>query len=198
MFSDITATAIRKTHKQYLISAEKVSLDEQQKDIWYYIRSNHIYNYLLWEEEDQARRTNVSDSCIAKNKRSIDKYNQQRNDFIEKIDEMILSRVPKENFNLKGIWINSETVGSIIDRMSINSLKCFHMEKQKERKEASEEHVNLCAQKLSQLLSQGIYLATSLDLLLKNIEEKKAIFKAYYQFKMYNDKTLNPYLYSEK
>src|SRR6187399_137599 len=42
------------------------------------------FNFLLWHEEDIARSPDVGDAKIAEVKRKIDRYNQQRNDRIEK------------------------------------------------------------------------------------------------------------------
>ncbi len=45
-------------------------------------------NLELWHLEDEARKTDVPLSYIGKVKRKIDLTNQQRNDFIDKIDEL--------------------------------------------------------------------------------------------------------------
>jgi hypothetical protein len=46
-------------------------------------------NFELWQLEDEARRKDVSLSYIGKIKRKIDVANQQRNDLIDKIDELL-------------------------------------------------------------------------------------------------------------
>ena len=45
-------------------------------------------NLELWNLEDEARRTDVGLSYVGKIKRKIDLTNQQRNDFIDRIDEL--------------------------------------------------------------------------------------------------------------
>lgn len=165
--------------------------------LWQFIELNHRFNNLLWDEEDLARRKEVADSEIAANKRAIDGYNQKRNDAIERMDEVILSAFA-DVMQRPGCRLNSETAGSIIDRVSILALKIFHMGFQTQRDDASAEHIAACRTKHARLVEQRNDLAACLERLLADCAAGTAYYKVYRQFKMYNDATLNPYLYGKK
>lgn len=165
--------------------------------VWRFIELNHRHNNLLWSEEDQARRKNVADAEIAANKRVIDRNNQARNDAIEKIDEILLTELASITPQAEA-WLNSETAGSMVDRLSVLALKIYHMNLQTLRTDVDAAHRDACAQKVLRLQEQRGDLAECFDRLLKAAREGKAYFKVYRQFKMYNDPTLNPYLYSQK
>ncbi len=192
MFKDLTGKDIRIFQIECL--KDKTWPDKLQNHfddpVWSFIQNNHRYNSLLWGEEDLARRRNVSDTEIASNKRNIDNYNQKRNDHIEKIDEAIINRITTTHEFKEGTWMNSETAGSIIDRLSINALRGFNMEKQMEQ----ENSCTTLGEKLKIVEHQGHHLLSCLNVLLKSIQEGKAIFRTYKQLKMYNDLKLNPYL----
>jgi hypothetical protein len=165
--------------------------------LWAAIADNHRFNCALWAEEDLARRRNVPDAEIAKNKRAIDGFNQKRNDAIERIDELLLSSlssVPKRPEAKQ----NSETAGAMVDRLSILSLKIHHMRLQTLRKDADAAHIEACSAKLARLVEQRTDLAACLDRLLQEAARGESFFKVYRQFKMYNDPKLNPALYNEK
>jgi hypothetical protein len=164
---------------------------------WPWIEVNHRCNRLLWDEEDLARRRGVPDAAIAANKRAIDGYNQRRNDAIERIDEALLERLAAVVPDA-GAWHSSETAGSVVDRLSILALKIFHMRAQATRADASAEHRAMCAGKLARLVFQRSDLARCLDTLLDRAAEGRAYWRIYRQFKMYNDASLNPYLYGGK
>ncbi len=152
-------------------------------------------NYLLWHEEDKARRTDVDDSVIATVKRAIDKLNQQRNDLIEKLDEAILAEIIRVTSASKTGAINSETPGSIVDRISIMSLKIYHMDEDSRRSDIDDEHRQRSLHRLAVLKLQRSDLYKALDELLTDYITGKKTMKLYKQFKMYNDPALNPELY---
>jgi hypothetical protein len=152
-------------------------------------------NYLLWHEEDKARRTDVDDSAIATVKRAIDKFNQQRNDLIEKLDESILAELAKTLPEPNTDRINSETPGSIVDRISIMSLKIYHMDEDSRRDDIDAEHRQRSLHRLAVLKLQRHDLYGALAVLLDDYRAGNKRMKLYKQFKMYNDPSLNPELY---
>ena len=177
--------------------------------LWTWVQTNHRNNSLLWAEEDLARRTTVAAAEIAANKRAIDGYNQARNDATERIDEILLlalglvdetsargdapvSRVPV------GARLNSETAGSMIDRLSIMALKIRAMREQTVRSDVDAAHRAASQVKLTRLEQQRADLAGCLDALLADAASGRAYFKVYRQFKMYNDPQFNPQLVKER
>jgi hypothetical protein len=198
-FADIAAAAVSAFHDTCLASpgwARSTAVQFADSE-WKYIELNHRYNTLLWEEEDQARRLDVDAAAIAANKRAIDGYNQNRQNAIERIDELLLERLADVR-PAAAARQNSETAGSIVDRLSILSLKIFHMHRQTERTDADPAHIETCRSKLMVLRQQRVDLQSCLDRLLTEATRGEAYFKVYRQYKMYNDPTLNPYLYGNK
>ena len=196
MLNDLTASSITQFHDDMLSDPEwpSLQLQEERPGARLWIEANHRYNTLLWNEEDKARRTDVSASEIAACKRLIDQYNQKRNDAVEAIDEAILSAL--EGCERAGdARLNSETAGAMIDRLSILSLKIYHMREQTQRVDAGPEHIAKCSDKLQRLIIQRRDLSACFDQLLADAQQGRAYYKVYRQFKMYNDPTLNPYLY---
>lgn len=165
--------------------------------VWEAVELNHRFNCLLWDEEDLARRTQVSDAEIAGNKRAIDGYNQKRNDAIERIDEVLLESLGDVE-RKPGARLNSETAGSMLDRLSILSLKIYHMRLQTERADVDRAHIDTCSLRLARFLEQRRDLSGCLDRLLTEAARGEAWFRVYRQFKMYNDPQLNPAIYGEK
>lgn len=156
----------------------------------------HEQNYRLWHEEDLARSPDASDHSIAEVKRKIDKLNQNRNDLIEKLDDHLIGQLSAAGVTpATDSPRNSETPGSIIDRLSILALRIYHMEEQAARRDADPQHREKAQGRLAILYEQHRDLSESLAELLADLFAARKRLKVYRQFKMYNDPTLNPYLY---
>jgi chromosome segregation ATPase len=195
LFPDVRARAICDFHDAEV--AHPGSCRRATDAPWLDIAQNHDANRELWDQEDMARRIDVADREIVANKRAIDRLNQARNDAIERIDEALLARLASIE-PAADAWHNSETAGSMIDRLSILSLKRFHMNAEAARSDATAEHVERCRERVARLSLQRDDLARCLDTLLARASEGRAFWRVYRQFKMYNDPALNPYLRQRK
>ena len=160
------------------------------------ICKQHRYNFLLWHEEDRARNPKASDTHIAMVKRTIDRYNQQRNNWIEKIDQWLITTIAQEGVvpDAKA-RLNTETPGSVIDRLSIMSLRIYHFEEELQRTKLDPSPTEWVAKKVARCHQQYADLTQALGELLEDLFEGKKILRVYRQMKMYNDPTLNPVLY---
>jgi len=159
------------------------------------VEENHAFNYQLWHAEDRARREDMGHTFVYQAKREIDQHNQQRNNRMEAMDEWMFNTLkPSSSATCP---VHSETPGMMIDRLSILALKLFHMNEQANREDASESHRAMCLKKTRVLTEQHQQLRQCLDDLIQAAREQTRTFRVYHQFKMYNDPTLNPELYSE-
>jgi Protein of unknown function (DUF4254) len=156
----------------------------------------HQFNYLLWHEEDIARSPDVPDKRIAAVKRAIDRYNQQRNDWIEKIDESLVQALAAASvLPRRDARLNTETPASAIDRLSIMALRIYHFEEQAARQDIDSTQRASVEERLARCRAQHADLSQSLAELLDDLFAGRKLLKVYRQMKMYNDPTLNPYLY---
>jgi Protein of unknown function (DUF4254) len=156
------------------------------------ITAQHRENFDLWHEEDKARDPQATDADIAQVKHAIDRFNQRRNDLVEKIDEWLLANMPPQNPEAP---LNSETPGLIIDRLSILALRIYHTHIEAHRESASETHRLRNSSRLTLLEEQRNDLTSCLEALLANVRNGSRRFKLYRQMKMYNDPDLNPAVY---
>ncbi len=192
----IQAEEIANRQAEWTADWHKVNEDPTDcADVWEFILGNHRRNFDLWHEEDKARRDDMGFEYVYNAKRAIDSYNQQRNDFIEKIDKFLIQALKPDFENAP---VNSETPGMIIDRLSIMALKVFHMAEQTERSDVDAGHIEKCRKKLETLQVQRGDLTQILAEFLTEIQAGKRAFKVYFQFKMYNDASLNPQLYAKQ
>ena len=188
---------ILRLHEETVASWHTEAISNPYSGVLELVCTQHSFNFQLWHEEDIARSRDVSDAKIAEVKRNIDRFNQQRNDHIEKVDDWITGwLIAHDRVLEESLPMNSETPGSVIDRMSIMSLRIYHLVEQTERDDVDAEHIESVRKKLTRCHEQLNDLASCLTQLLEDIAEGRKQHKTYRQFKMYNDPTLNPYLYA--
>jgi hypothetical protein len=188
---------ITKLHAATVQRWHRQEIDNPYQEVLEIVCRQHQQNFLLWHQEDIARSPDVSDSDLSGVKRSIDKLNQQRNDLIERVDDCLIRELDARGVvPWKSARLNTETPGSVIDKLSILSLRIFHMEEQVFRTDATDEHRAKVKAKLEILHEQHLDMSNSLRELLDDIFAGRKRLKIYRQFKMYNDPTLNPYLYN--
>ena len=193
----IDVNAITDLHRTTVERWHREEIDNPYEGFLWLVCEQHQRNHRLWHQEDIARSPHAGDVEIARVKRNIDGLNQDRNDHIEKLDDRLIKQlgaagvVPRQDARL-----NTETPGSVIDRLSILALRIYHMNEQVGREDADEKHREKVRERLEVLHVQHHDLSTSLAELLGDIFAGRKLLKVYRQFKMYNDPTLNPYLYA--
>lgn len=172
---------------------EKLKSSQNSNDFTLCLAQLFFHNATLWGYEDEVRRTDVSDGEIAKYKRLIDRENQLRNDHIDKADSILRGILETEGKNNdKTLPINTETPGSVFDRLTILALRKLSLNKEIERDDATEEHKEKCREKLLEVEERISDLIKSLDCLLNDIFEGHKQLKSYGTHKLYNDPETNP------
>lgn len=155
----------------------------------------HKLNGRLWDNEDEARRSDLDDATQVAVKKESHRLNQARNDAIELVDEWLLENAYGHLVD-SDLPIRTETPGSALDRLSILSLKIYHMNLQADRQDATESHKALFRQKLSVLKGQRADLEGAVLQMIDDLNARRIRMKIYRQFKMYNDPNTNPRLYN--
>ncbi len=200
MISSLCNTIFEESINNYHIADNvdiPVSNPYQKDKVEHLLYLKNWIDTVQWHLEDIIRNPTIDPVKALAIKRRIDVSNQERTDVVEYIDSHFLKQyiasIPQ-----KEATINTESPAWAIDRLSILTLKIYHMQAEVNRPDASEEHKAACSQKLSVLLEQRKDLSLAIDELLLDIEQGKKYMKVYKQMKMYNDPALNPVLYQQQ
>jgi hypothetical protein len=192
----ISLEDVTKMHKECVARWHEQPIDTRYEGVLRLACEQLSYNYRLWHEEDKARSQAAGDSEIAQVKRAIDKLNQQRNDWIEKLDDWFTEELARRGVSAPASAPqNTETLGSTIDRLAILALRIYHLVEQRDREGATAEHRESVARKLAIALAQHDDLSRAAQQLADDLAAGRKRHKTYRQLKMYNDPSLNPYLY---
>lgn len=81
----------------------------------------------------------------------------------------------------------AETIGSLVDKITIVELKRYHMREQTMRQDIAEDHCLACQRKLAILTRQRDDLVEELNQLFQEVMAGTRTLQVYRQFKMYNN-----------
>lgn len=188
-------TFIATLQQECIIKWKKDGVALTQNGFFALVEENHAFNYQLWHAEDRARRDDQGHELVYHAKREIDYCNQQRNNRMESMDEWLFGALSPAPHTL--CPVHSETPGMMVDRLSIMSLKAYHMAQQAIREGVDDTHRQKCMLKVNVIEEQQKQLLNCLEHLMQEVVNKTRTFRIYHQFKMYNDPTLNPELYQK-
>jgi hypothetical protein len=158
----------------------------------------HYKNFIVWHLEEQVRHRETADQDIIQAEKTIDEHNTKRLAAIEQIDIWIDNVLQSADVNTsEDAEINSETPGSIVDRLSILGLKLYHMQEHLSAAGLDENYRKIVTLQMHILQEQRDDLAKALDQLLLDIRQGKKRHKVYRQFKIYNDPSFHPKDYDQ-
>jgi hypothetical protein len=81
----------------------------------------------------------------------------------------------------------AETIGSLVDKITIIELKIYHMREQAQREDVAPDFRARCEGRLEVMREQRDDLAKEVTQLARDISGGRVVPKVYRQFKMYND-----------
>ena len=155
------------------------------------IHQLHFYNFTIWHLENDVRKPKNQDWETVGFKRQIDDANYKRNRMMETIDDSVVRQLNlgyRRDYD--GFVLNSETIGQMIDRLSILTLKSFYMEKQAARQDLAQAISQQCRTSQMTLEVQLDYISSCFDQFVERLANGKAYMLAYKQFKFYKDQDL--------
>lgn len=115
----------------------------------------HAVNTRLWKTEDQVRAAGLPAERVADCKREIDQLNAERNALAERADEVLGALAGAAQADTP---LHTETLASVLDRLSVLTLRVWHSERAVDRDD-------LAKRRVPALHKQRDELCTALDLL---------------------------------
>ncbi len=142
-----------------------------------------LINTFQWHEEDRSRDLGADDHVLAAVKRSIDASNRRRVQTIDDLDAWYVAALgDRQSANAP---VPSETVGSIVDRLSILALKRYHVQEACDAAAAGDR--NAMRTRLTVLDEQYGDLAACYDRIQADVLAGRLRLKRYRQVKVYRD-----------
>lgn len=144
-----------------------------------------LINTFQWHEEDKSRDVGADDTVQAAVKRSIDASNRRRVQAVDRLDDMIHAGLTAAGAVNPAAPLNSESPGSIIDRLTVLALKIHHVAEARDALAGDE--AAAMDRRLAGLVEQRDDLGACLDALLAGIRAGRVGLKLYRQVKVYQE-----------
>ena len=149
-----------------------------------------LINTYQWHEEDKSRAHGAGDEFLGAVKRSIDASNRRRVQTVDKLDDIIFNGLSESGSLNPEAPLNSESPGSIIDRLSVLMLKLYHVTEGRDSLVSAGEDsdkIEAIQGQVDTLSEQINDLGQCLDRLLQGIASGSVRVKFYRQVKVYID-----------
>jgi len=145
-----------------------------------------LINTFQWHEEDRSRDHGADDTVLAAVKRSIDASNRRRVQTVDRLDDLLYSGLTASGVVNPAAPLNSESPGSIIDRLTVLALKVYHIAEALTALPDDDSPETVAMQeRLATLTEQEKDLGNCLDNLLEGIRTGRVGLKLYRQVKVY-------------
>ncbi|MFG3525184.1 DUF4254 domain-containing protein [Streptomyces sp. NPDC047917] len=135
----------------------------------------HTVNGRLWNTEDRVRGALLSAAQVADCKREIDQLNAERNALAERADEVLGSLADAGRADAP---LHTETLASVVDRLSVLTLRIWHSERAAARDE-------LALRRVPALHGQREELCAALDALVADVVAGRRRLPVPARFKLY-------------
>ncbi|MGQ7750856.1 DUF4254 domain-containing protein [Streptomyces sp. WC2508] len=135
----------------------------------------HTVNGRLWNAEDRVRGALLSAAQVADCKREIDQLNAERNALAERADEVLGSLADAGRADAP---LHTETLASVVDRLSVLTLRIWHSERAAARDE-------LARRRVPSLHCQREELCAALDTLISDVVAGRRRLPVPARFKLY-------------
>jgi hypothetical protein len=145
----------------------------------------HRRNFFQWNREARVRGAR-SPRAVMRLKREIDASNGQRAALTERLDEITVALLPEPSSReLSELYINSDTIGQLVDKLSILTLRIASAPVAPERGDGGGTGAPEVRDRSNELLRQKDYLAACYDRLLAQLRRGEAAMPVWRHFKSY-------------
>lgn len=177
---------VNQLHHDTVLKWQASGPENSHEGVFAKICDQHHNNFILWQPQGSGTDLRLS----------IDDYTQQRDQWIEQVDEAFIGLFAAMGIQpIDSARMNTETPGRVIDRLSILSLRVHHLSQQLDRLDVDPEQLEQVRQNLSRCRAQQRDLSQALVELLEDLLTGRKVLRIYREMKAFGDPESNPYLY---